>query len=183
MVFPFQGILANPALIGISWGLAALIVVYSGTRVYRSFQATKNQSVGDFAKYLLIAGAGMLIPIVSYLFGGLEWLKIGFVAGVFVKLIGLAFLIRLVLSFIWPQLEKAGFLMMLAANIVILPINYTYASVSYPGFNPQTGGFPINLPVGLGLFGLVFLSTPLAKDLMGVPEFSGISTSTFSLFI
>lgn len=157
MVFPFEGVLASPFLIGISWGLTALLVVYAGMRVYQSFRETGNRSVGDFARYLLIAGVGMLIPIIAYLGGGLEWLRLGFVAGVFVKLIGLAFLIRLVLSFIWPRFEKLGFYMMLAADVIVLPINYLYAEVNYVGFNPQTGAFPINLPVTVGLLGFVFL--------------------------
>ena len=157
MVFPFQGILANPALIGISWGLAALMVVYCGARVYQSFQKTKNRSVGDFARYLLIAGVGMLIPIVSYLLGGVDWLRIGFGIGVFVKLIGLAFLVRLVLSYIWPKLEKIGFYLLLVFNFGVLPLNLTYATVNFPGLNPQTGQFPINLPVGVGLVSFLFL--------------------------
>lgn len=139
----------------IIWGLAAITVFYCGIKVYRSYQNTKNRSVGDFGKYLLIGGAGVIIPVASFFTGGLLWLSMGFVIGVFVKIIGVAFLIRLILSFIAPKFEKVVFYFMNIANFLILGVNVKYMTVPYPGFNPLTGDFPLNLPVGLGLLVLV----------------------------
>jgi len=139
------------------WGLAAITVFYCGTRVYQAYQKTKNRSVGDFGKYLLFGGAGVIIPVASFFIGGAPWLSVGFVIGVFVKIIGVAFLIRLVLSFVAPKFEKIVFYFVIVANFLILGVNVKYMTVAYPGFNPLTGAFPINLPVGLGLLVLVIL--------------------------
>ena len=139
------------------WGLSAITVFYCGIRVYRAYQKTKNRSVGDFAKYLLIGGAGVIIPVASFFIGGPSWLSVGFVMGVFTKIIGVAFLIRLILNFIAPKFEKIVFYFVIVANFLILGVNIKYMTVAYPGFNTLTGVFPINLPVGLGLLVLVIL--------------------------
>jgi len=139
------------------WGLAAITVFYCGTRVYQAYQKTKNRSVGDFAKYLLIGGAGVIIPVASFFIGGLPWLSVGFVIGVFVKIIGVAYLVRLILGFIYPKFEKIVFFALLFINFSILGVNLKYIANPYPGLNPETGAFPISLPVTTGLLVLIIM--------------------------
>jgi hypothetical protein len=139
------------------WIFVTIVFLFSGIKIYLSYQETKNRSVGDFAKYLIFAGLGVLVPVMSYFIGGEILLKAGFVAGVFLKIIGAAFLNRLVMSFFYPKYGKITFYGLLAVNFLVLFVNAAYAKVAYPGFNPQTGSFSWTPPAIVGIMLLLVL--------------------------
>ncbi len=144
----------------IIWGITAVTVFYCGIKVQLVYLRTKNRSVGDFAKFLLMGGGGVIIAVASYFIGGYPWLEKGFVIGVFVKLTGMAFLYRLLCSFVLPKFEKLVFWLVIAVNCLFLVVNTYYAAQPFPGYNPQTGQFPINFPVGVGILSILLVLMP-----------------------
>lgn len=110
----------------IIWGINAILGIICGIKVFRAYQETKSERIGDFAKFFLFYSSSLILFTLYHLILNLFFIKIFIIFGLLCLFLSLAYINKLGFNFISRKLALFVFWLTIIGNFLSFTSNLKY---------------------------------------------------------